>query len=221
MAMGHVILKEFFVDRQTPYFADYVKRYTDLPFLVTLEPSDGDALPCRASSSPPPTCRRAADGENAAFKTVLIDAAHRRAGRAERLARAPLRRAEGVGRWNLDLGDVDPRLSADAAAGGGRGRGRAAALRHARRRRRRSLRAASRSGGSAGHLVTTVFDLLLAQYGVGRDGLPGTWPTGYDDADPPYTPAWQEAITGVPGRAGGADRARVRRATPRSPAAAR
>jgi nitrate reductase alpha subunit len=25
-------------------------------------------------------------------------------------------------------------------------------------------------------LVTTVFDLMLAQYGVGRDGLPGEWP---------------------------------------------
>ena len=50
-----------------------------------------------------------------------------------------------------------------------------------------------------GHLVTTVFDLLLAQYGVGRDGPAGrrgrrrtTTPTS------PYTPAWQEAITGVP-----------------------
>jgi nitrate reductase alpha subunit len=49
-----------------------------------------------------------------------------------------------------------------------------------------------------GHLVTTVFDLLMAQYGVARPGLPGTWPTGYDDAESPYTPAWQEAITGVP-----------------------
>ena len=37
MAMGHVILKEFFVDRQVPFFVDYVQRYTDLPFLVTLE----------------------------------------------------------------------------------------------------------------------------------------------------------------------------------------
>ncbi len=34
-----------------------------------------------------------------------------------------------------------------------------------------------------GHLVTTVFDLMLAQYGVARDGLPGEWPTGYDDAE--------------------------------------
>jgi nitrate reductase alpha subunit len=39
MAMGHVILKEFFVDRQVDYFTDYVKRYTDLPFLVTLTPT--------------------------------------------------------------------------------------------------------------------------------------------------------------------------------------
>jgi nitrate reductase alpha subunit len=45
--------------------------------------------------------------------------------------------------------------------------------------------------------VTTVFDLMLAQYGVGREGLPGTWPQGYDDPEP-YTPAWQEEITGVP-----------------------
>ena len=27
----------------------------------------------------------------------------------------------------------------------------------------------------AGRTVTTVFDLLLAQYGVGREGLPGPW----------------------------------------------
>ena len=51
------------------------------------------------------------------------------------------------------------------------------------------------------HLVTTVFDLLLAQYGVGRSvagqSLPGEWAQGYDDASSPYTPAWQEAITGV------------------------
>ena len=33
--------KEFFVDRQMPYFTDYVKRYTDLPFLVRLEELDG------------------------------------------------------------------------------------------------------------------------------------------------------------------------------------
>src|SRR5690606_29177322 len=47
-------------------------------------------------------------------------------------------------------------------------------------------------------LVTTVFDLMLAQYGVARDGLPGQWPAGLDDPSEPYTPAWQEGITGLP-----------------------
>jgi nitrate reductase / nitrite oxidoreductase, alpha subunit len=51
----------------------------------------------------------------------------------------------------------------------------------------------------AGQLVTTVYDLLLAQYGVARDGLPGSWPSSYADASQPYTPAWQEAITGLAG----------------------
>lgn len=49
-------------------------------------------------------------------------------------------------------------------------------------------------------LVTTVFDLLMAQYAVPREGLPGQWPAGYDDPHP-YTPAWQEAITSVPAAA--------------------
>ena len=57
-----------------------------------------------------------------------------------------------------------------------------------------------------GRLVTTVFDLMLAQYGVARAGLPGDWPTGYDDAAAPYTPAWQEAITGVPAAQAAPDR---------------
>jgi nitrate reductase alpha subunit len=42
-----------------------------------------------------------------------------------------------------------------------------------------------------------VLDLAFAQYGVAREGLPGDWPSGYDDAERPCTPAWQEQITGV------------------------
>ncbi|MBI2329106.1 MAG: molybdopterin-dependent oxidoreductase [Chloroflexi bacterium] len=29
MAANHVILKEFYVERQTPYFANHIKQYTD------------------------------------------------------------------------------------------------------------------------------------------------------------------------------------------------
>ncbi|SEM14199.1 molybdopterin-dependent oxidoreductase [Nonomuraea pusilla] len=48
-----------------------------------------------------------------------------------------------------------------------------------------------------GEAVTTVFDLLLAVYGVAREGLPGAWPGGYGDRGEPYTPGWQECHTGV------------------------
>jgi nitrate reductase alpha subunit len=36
MACIHVILKEFYVDKETPYFTEYAKQYTNLPFLVVL-----------------------------------------------------------------------------------------------------------------------------------------------------------------------------------------
>ena len=52
-----------------------------------------------------------------------------------------------------------------------------------------------------GHLVTTVYDILLAQYGVKRTGLPGAWGKDYQDPATPGTPAWAEEITGVPANA--------------------
>ena len=75
--------------------------------------------------------------------------------------------------------------------------GAAAALRH-RGRRGRELRRGVPVRRVGEHLVTTVFDLLLAQYGVARPGLPGQWPAGYQDAAEPYTPAWQQSLTSVP-----------------------
>ena len=98
---------------------------------------------------------------------------------------------EGVGSWNLELGELEPALTLLGRAGRAR-RGRPAAL-----RRRRLARAAARyrrgvpAKRVGGQLVTTVFDLLAAQLGVRRGDLPGEWPAGYDDPQP-YTPAWQE-----------------------------
>lgn len=40
LAMGHVILKEFHLDNPSRYFTDYVRRYTDMPMLVLLEPRE-------------------------------------------------------------------------------------------------------------------------------------------------------------------------------------
>ena len=76
MAMGHVILKEFFVARQVPFFNDYVKTYTDLPFLITLTQNaeHGGLVPGKflTEMDLEPT----ADSQpEASWKTVLLDAA--------------------------------------------------------------------------------------------------------------------------------------------------
>ncbi|MCP5036159.1 MAG: nitrate reductase subunit alpha, partial [Rhodobacteraceae bacterium] len=41
MAMGHVILREYHLDRQVPYFEDYSRRLTDMPLLVRLDEQEG------------------------------------------------------------------------------------------------------------------------------------------------------------------------------------
>ncbi|WP_197508389.1 nitrate reductase subunit alpha [Mycobacterium sp. E802] len=191
MAMGHVILKEFFVQRQTPYFTEYVKKYTDLPFLVTLTERDGRVLPGKFLT--------AADlgdtGEGAASKTVLLDQAGRPVVPNGSLGHRFT--ASGEGRWNLDLQGVHPLLTlhdSDAEAA-------TVFLPRFDGDQPGVLERGVPTRIVAGQRVTTVFDLMLAQYGVAREGLPGQWPSGYDDAAEPYTPAWQEEITGVPAAA--------------------
>jgi nitrate reductase alpha subunit len=194
MAMGHVILTEFFVRREVPYFTGYVRRYTDLPFLVGLDERDGHCVPGKFLTAADLGGAAAAQ-ENAAFKTVLIDG---RTGEAV-VPNGSLGHRfgeEGKGRWNLELGDAEPLLSLHADDAD-------TAVVHLARFDEPDGSAAAMVRGVpvrriAGRLVTTVFDLLLAQYGVARTGLPGRWPAGYDDAAEPYTPAWQERFTGVP-----------------------
>ncbi|MCM3659349.1 molybdopterin-dependent oxidoreductase, partial [Agromyces mediolanus] len=41
LALGHVGLREFYVDRQVEYFADYTRQFSDFPFLVRLVERDG------------------------------------------------------------------------------------------------------------------------------------------------------------------------------------
>ncbi|MFI5720122.1 nitrate reductase subunit alpha [Nocardia sp. NPDC051750] len=189
MAMGHVVLREFFVDRSTPRFLDYVRKYTDLPFLITVEEGpDGVAVPGKFLTS----ADLGNEDEGAEFRTVLLDSDG-----APVVPNGSLgdRFGEnGTGRWNLDLGGVEPLLTLYGRTDD------AAAVQFPRFDTDTPgvLTRGVPTTVVAGKRVTTVFDLLLAQYAVGRPGLPGTWPTGYDDATEPYTPAWQEAITGVP-----------------------
>ena len=146
MAMGHVMLKEFWVDRPVARFEDYAKRFTDLPLLVTLDERDGAHVPGRFLT--------AADlGRGERERGLEAGAARRRDGRAggpERLGRLPLRRG---GQGPLEPAARRARPGADAARPpGGGGRGRAAALRRRRRPRRRrdAPRRARRSASAAG-----------------------------------------------------------------------
>lgn len=198
MAMGHVILSEFYRDRQVPRFIEYAKAYTDLPFLVRLRERDGGGyVPEKfltAADLP------GEDGEAAEFKTVLLDG---RSGEpVVPNGSLGFRWTESDrGRWNLRLDGCDPLLTLH-----GRADAEAVAVDLPRfdtgpRESGAVLRRGVPAARVGGHLVTTVFDLVLAQYGVAREGLPGEWPAGYDDSDSPYTPAWQELITSVPAKA--------------------
>ena len=109
---------------------------------------------------------------------------------------------EGAGKWNLELGDADP---VDAARGSRRARrGGPAPLRRRGHRRGRRRDAPGRTGQeNRRHLVTTVYDLMLAQYGVRRDALPGEWRRAM--TTPSRIRLRGREITGVDaGRAGGA-----------------
>ncbi|WP_019629766.1 nitrate reductase subunit alpha [Actinomadura atramentaria] len=187
MAMGHVILRECFVERRVLAFTDYVSRFTDLPFLITLEERDGACVPGRFLTA----ADLGDDGPDAAWRPVVLDAA----------ADGPVapngtlgdRWSErGKGRWNLDLDGIEPVLGLDAAGPV------AEVLLPRFDVPDGTLRRGVPVRTIAGRRVTTVFDLMLAQYGVARPGLPGDWPASYDDASRPYTPAWQEEITSVP-----------------------
>ena len=196
MAMGHVILKEFYVNSQVPRFIDYVKKYSDLPFLISLLEKNGTLVPDKFVT--------AADlgekSEGALFKTVVADS-------ATGLPHVPNGSLgfrfgpEGEGKWNLDLEGIDPALSLLGATNTenveislprfdiGETEGGGVHVRGVPTARLKTIHGE--------RLVTTVFDLLLAQYGVHRPDLPGEWPVDYNDPSP-YTPAWQEEITGVP-----------------------
>jgi nitrate reductase alpha subunit len=54
-----------------------------------------------------------------------------------------------------------------------------------------------KAGEERSALVATVFDLQVANYGIAR-GLEGEFAAHSFDEDTPYTPAWQERITGTP-----------------------
>ena len=221
MAMGHVILKEFFVDRQVPFFTDYVKTYTDLPFLITLvdNAEHGGLVPGKFLTEADLEMRPEPFDK---LRTAHVEGRSRQAQSASPRRRPPGRRCcwtpAAANRWfpTVPWGSATPTPA--SVAGTSIWTASPLLSRSATSTTTRSSRccspasrrptdqdpcsaAASRFSGSAITIVTTVFDLMLAQHGVARPDLPGDWPSGYDDPTSPYTPAWQAEITSVPAEA--------------------
>ncbi len=218
LAMGHVILTEFHVGRREPFFLDYMRKFTDSCFLLELDehPSGAGLVPGRFVTAA--SLGTVADGQpRNDFRPLVWD---RQRGPADPGGTLADRfTPEGAGKWNLRMDGIDPVMSiADLGEPGAAAAPGAPAVEAAEVLLPRfDLPASATPEGSigagivrrgvpavrlpGGRLVTTVYDLVLANYAVARPGLPGQWPQDYQDATVPGTPAWASEITGVPGPA--------------------
>ncbi|MBI3136460.1 MAG: nitrate reductase subunit alpha [Bacteroidetes bacterium] len=197
MAVTHVILKEFHVDRQVPYFIDYVKKFTDCPFIIKLDQKDGVYHPGKMVKAG--EVSKYKDAENADWKFLNVDAKT-----GELVCPAGTmghRWQEQKGRWNLLFNDgetgkeYDPELT---FINKNEGTLQVEFVEYGHKvkvLRGVPVRYITDKNG-AKIPVTTIYDITMAQYGVGR-GLEGAYPTSYDDKYAAYTPAWQEIFTGI------------------------
>jgi nitrate reductase / nitrite oxidoreductase, alpha subunit len=196
MAVDHVLLNEFHHQKQTPYFLDYTKKYTDAPYLVEIKQEHGEYAAgqlLRANR-----LQKYSGVENGEWKFLMWDTVTGapkmpKGGVGDRWA------TKETGKWNMKLEDgldnsaIEPALTflgGDTVSvtfhdfGQGKAEKREVPVR----------RIQTADGHSA--LVATVYDLLMAQYGVAR-GLKGDYPADYNDENAPYTPAWAEKYTGM------------------------
>ncbi|SHF25394.1 nitrate reductase subunit alpha [Thermomonas hydrothermalis] len=208
MAFGHVILKEFHVQSPSQYFTDYCRQYSDMPMLVRLEKrADGRLVPerfLRASD-----LGNLGEHNNPEWKTLAYDEL---SGEIVVPRGSVGFRWGEKGKWNIEEKDSagrDTRLRLsmkDIADGieavsfpyfGGVEHGFWTGSKFDEVLERNiPVKRLTLADGKE-WLVTTVYDLLLAQYGVDRGFGGPNVAASYDD-DVPGTPAWQEKITGVP-----------------------
>src|SRR5699024_7019826 len=172
MAMTHVILKENYADRQTPYFIDYVKQYTDLPFLITLDPYEDNYRAGKYLRAE----NLGMEISHNECKNIVLD-------KQKQTYAVPDgtigHRWENNQTWNLHLrdtdnklGDIDPVLSfidtADRVVDVSFPEFMASSQQTFKRR----VPVKKITIDGVERYVTTVFDLLMANCGVSR-GLPG------------------------------------------------
>jgi len=212
MAFGHVILKEFHLDNPSEYFTDYVRRYTDMPMLVVLEDYEGDEGQGGYSAG---RFLRASDLDddfgqtnNPKWKTLAFD---ENSGDLVSPQGAIGYRWGEKGKWNIEakegkdgndvklklslIGDDVASVSFPHFAADKTNQHWVSCEQEEILARNVPCKLITLADGSTAK-VATVYDLLIANYGIDRGLGGGNVAADFDD-DAPFTPAWQEKITGV------------------------
>ena len=197
MAVNHVLLTEFHHKRQVPYFDQYTRKFTDSPYLIELKKGD-DGVMRAGQMLRAGRLDSYADEQHGEWKFLMWD---EKTGKPKMpMGSSGHRWGDVKGQWNLLLKDgkdgseIQPALSFLSNSDGcvqvelddfGM------ASTYKRGVPTKTLKTADGSEVQ----VTTVYDLMMAQYGVNRD-LEGDYATDYNDENAPYTPAWSEKYTG-------------------------
>lgn len=206
-AMGHVILSKFHVAQQPQYFMDYMLKYTDAPFLVELDQlEDGTFAPGKFLTADKLDDAALANSDNAQYRLLNIEADGTVVDPGGTIAD---HYKTEPGKWNLRHDNANPVMS--MADTNSYGTAEVCFPRFDMDASREALDSDGPIGAGvyrrgvpvreiAGRTVTTVYDIMLAHYGVNRPTLqlPGSWPADFNDASEVGTPAWAEELSNVP-----------------------
>ena len=211
MAMGHVILKEFHLTGKSEYFNDYCRMYTDMPFMVLLDKQGDHYVPTRTLRASD-FANNLGEAENSQWKPVVIDSNTNEAVVPNGTIGS---RWDESGKWNLEAKNVtddseiwpattfaqnsDEIISIGFPYFGNLENDQPifAHTDHESILYRNVPARRIKLNENTEVLAASVFDLMVANYGIDR-GLGGDNVAANLEDDVPYTPAWQEKITGVP-----------------------
>ncbi|WP_305752355.1 nitrate reductase subunit alpha [Mammaliicoccus sciuri] len=194
-AMTHVILQEYYEDKQEEMFINYAKQYTDMPFIIQLDKHGEGYKAGRFLRS----SDLGMETEHAEWKPVVYDQ------NSKQLVipngTMGQRYEEGV-KWNLNLvgedgKEIDPALSFKDHESkvmtiqfpyfdnDGNGIFERPII----------VKEIENKDGETIY-IATIYDLMTSQYGVRRLNHP-LEATSYEDENSMYSPKWQEKVTGV------------------------
>lgn len=210
MAMGHVILRKYHVENPSDYFSEYVRQKTDFPYLVCLDESEqglqqGRFL--RASDLD----QNLGQDNNPEWKTIALDASGDLVSPTGSIGY----RWGEKGKWNIQQKDGSSGADLNLCLSLKESHDEVVEVafpyfggqkhdydyfQHTEHTELQARKVPAKRvvlANGEEKLVTTVFDLTLANYGVDNGYNCPNSASNFDE-DKPYTPAWQEKITGLP-----------------------